>query len=107
MANVFKNAVANNVTTVTTVYTVPAATTATVIGLVIANDSGADTTATVEITDDSAAVTVKLCASTPIPAASNLNVLNTNNRLVLEAADLIKVTAAASCDVIVSVMEMT
>jgi hypothetical protein len=34
MANVFKNAVANNVTTVTTVYTVPVATTATVIGLV-------------------------------------------------------------------------
>ena len=107
MANTFKNAVANNVTTVTTVYTVPAATTATVIGRVSANDSGADTTATVEITDDSAAVTVKLCASTPIPAASNLNVLNKNNRLVLEAADRIKVTAAASCDVIVSVMEMT
>jgi len=107
MANTFKNAVANDVTTVTTVYTAPGATTATVVGLVIANDSGSDTTATVEVTDDSAAVTVKLCSSTPIPAASNLNVLNTNNRIVLETGDSIAVTAAAACDVIVSVLEIS
>lgn len=107
MANTFKNGVKANVTTVQTVYTAPAATTSTVIGLVVANAAGADTTATVKVVDSSAAVTANLCLSTPVPAASNLNVLNNNNRVVLETGDSITVTCAAACDVVVSVLEIS
>jgi len=107
MANTFKNGIKASVTTVTTVYTAPALTTATVIGLVVANAAGADTTATVKVVDSSASVTANLCLSTSVPAASNLNVLNNNNRVVLEAGDYITVTCAAACDVTVSVLEIS
>jgi hypothetical protein len=92
---------------VTTVYTCPGGTTATVIGLVVANAAGVDTTATVKVFDDSETVTANLCLVTPVPAASNLNVLNNNNRVVLEANDYITVTCVAACDVVVSVMEIS
>jgi hypothetical protein len=107
MANTFKLKVADGVTGATTIYTVPGATTAIIVGLVVANDAGADTTATVTVTDSSAAVTVKLCALTPVPAASNLVVLTNNNRIVLETGDSLAVTAVAACDVTLSVMEIT
>jgi hypothetical protein len=107
MTNTFKNGIRASVTTVTTVYTAPGGTTATVIGLVVANAAGADTTATVKVIDNSATVTANLCLATPVPAASNLNVLNNNNRVVLEAGDSITVTCVAACDVVVSVMEIS
>jgi hypothetical protein len=107
MPNTFKLKVANNVTSVTTVYTAPGSTTSTIVGLIIANDAAVDTFVTVEVTDSSAAVTVKLCSDAPLPAASNLPVLNNNNRLVLETGDSIKVTADDACDVTVSIMEIT
>ena len=107
MTNTFKNGIKASVTTVQTVYTCPGATTATIVGLVVANAAGADTTATVKVIDNSAAVTANLCLVTPVPAASNLNVLNNNNRVVLEAADSITVTCAAACDVVVSVLEIS
>ena len=105
MAQTFTNAVANNVTTVTTVYTAPASTTSTVIGLIVANDAGADTTVTVSLTKG--ATTVNLLNSAPLPAASNLSVLSNNNRLVLLTGNSISVTAAASVDVVASVLELT
>lgn len=105
MAQTFTNAVANNVTTVTTVYTAPAATTSTVIGLVVANDSGSDTTVTVSVTKG--ATTVNLLNSAPLPSASNLSVLSNNNRLVLLTGNSITVTAAAAVDVVASVLELT
>ena len=105
MAQTFTNAVANNVTTVTTVYTAPASTTSTVIGLIVANDAGSDTTVTVSLTKG--ATTVNLLNSAPLPAASNLSVLSNNNRLVLLTGNSISVTAAASVDVVASVLELT
>ena len=105
MAQTFNNAVANNVTTVTTVYTAPAATTSVVVGLVIANDSGADTTVTVSVTKG--ATTVNLLNAAPLPAASNLSVLSNNNRVVLLTGNSISVTAAAAVDVVASVLEIT
>lgn len=107
MTNTFKNGIKATVTTVQTVYTCPGGTTATVIGLVVANAAGSDTTATVKVIDNSATVTANLCLVTPVPAASNLNVLNNNNRVVLEAADSITVTCVAACDVVVSVLEIS
>jgi hypothetical protein len=105
MAQTFTNAVAHNVTTVTTVYTAPASTTGVVVGLMLANNAGSDTTVTVSVTKS--ATTVNLLSSAPIPAASNLSVLSNNNRLVLLTGNSISVTAAANIDVIASVLELT
>lgn len=107
MANTFINKAAAAVTTITTIYTVPAATTSVVTGLNIANTAGADTTATVTIVKAVGPVTSLLVSSTPVPANSNLAVLSNNNRLVLMTGDILKVTAAASCDVFLSAMEIT
>jgi len=97
--------VANNVTTVTTIYTAPAATTGVVVGLIVSNDAGADTTVTVSVTKG--ATTVNVLTSAPLPSASNLSVLSNNNRLVLLAGNSVSVTAAASVDVVASVLELT
>jgi hypothetical protein len=105
MAQTFTNAVANDVTTVTTVYTAPAATTGVVVGLIIANDGASDTTVTVSATKG--ATTVNLLKSAPIPAGSNISVLSNNNRLVLLTGNSISVTGAAAVDVIASVLELT
>lgn len=107
MATAFKMVTKDGITGVTTLYTAPAVTTSVVIGLIIANDAGADTTITVEVIDSSAAVTAKLCALLPLPAASNVQVLDANCRLVLETGDSVRLTAAAACDAVVSVMEIT
>lgn len=105
MAQTFTNAVANNVTTVTTVYTAPAATTSVIVGFVVANDTGSDTTITVSVTKG--ATTVNLLTSAPLPTASNLSVLSNNNRLVLLTGNSIAVTAGAAVDVVASVLELT
>jgi hypothetical protein len=105
MAQTFTNAVANNVTTVTTVYTAPAATTSVIVGLIVANDAGSDTTVTVSAVKG--ATTVNLLNSAPLPSASNLSVLSNNNRVVLLTGNSITVTAAANVDVIASILEIT
>ena len=105
MAQTFTNAVANNVTTVTTIYTAPGGTTGVVIGLIVSNDSGADTTVTVSATKGG--TTVNLLNAAPLPAASNLSVLSNNNRLVLVTGNSISVTSAANVDVIASVLEIS
>ena len=105
MAQTFTNAVANNVTTVTTVYTAPSATTGVMVGLLVANDSGTDTTVTVSVTKG--ATTVNVLNSAPLPAGSNMSVLSNNNRLVLLTGNSISVTAANAVDVVASVLELT
>lgn len=107
MATTFKNAIKASVTTVTTVYTAPAATTAVIVGLIVNNRSGTDTTITVDVIDSSAAVTANLRTSAPVPAASADAVLDYNSRIVLETGDSIRLTAANACDAIVAVMELT
>lgn len=107
MATTFKNAVKASVTTVTTVYTAPAATTAVVIGFVVNNRSGTDTTITVDLIDSSAAVTSNLLTTAPLPAASNMSVLDYSTRAVLETGDSIRLTAANACDAVAAVMEIT
>ena len=102
MANVFKNQTSASVgTSPVTTYTVPAATTAVAIGLTIAN-----TTAS-QITVDVQCAGVFLIKGAPVPAGSSLSVLD--GKIILEAADTVVVTssAAASADVILSVLEQS
>lgn len=102
MANVFKNATSSAVgTTPTTVYTVPAATTAVTIGLNLAN-----------VTANQIAVDVQVAGTyivkgAPIPAGSGLSVLD--GKIILEAADTVVITSdtASSTDVLLSVLEQS
>jgi hypothetical protein len=102
MANTFKNYTYQNVgTSNQLIYTVPAATTAVVIGMNIAN------TRTYMIKVDVVAGGVYIVKDAPIPAGSALSVLD--GKIILEAGDTVAMSSdsLASADVIVSVLEQS
>ena len=96
----FNNYTSNAVgTSPVTVHTVATGQEAVVIGLNLANVSGSQITVDVQI---AGAYVIK---GAPIPAGSALSVLD--GKIIMEAADTCVVTSntAASCDVILSVLE--
>ena len=102
MANVFKNYTSASVgTSPTTTYTVPASTTAVVIGCNVANVLTNQITFSVQVAG------VYLVKDVPLPAGAAISVLD--GKIILEAADTVVVTAseASAVDVIVSVLEQT
>ena len=102
MPNTFKNYTSTSVGTgATTVYTVPSATVAVTVGLNIANVTAN------QITVDVQAAGAYLIKDTPIPAGAGLSVLD--GKIILETTDTLIVTtnAAASADVILSVLEQS
>ena len=102
MANTFKNYVSESVgTTETTVYTVPASTTSVTIGCNVANRTASTINVDVKLG------TTFIVKGAPIPANSALSVLD--GKIILEAAETIKVTSdtASSADVILSVLEQS
>jgi len=111
MANTFKNAVsaASIGTTATTVYTVPAVTTSTVIGLSVANVTTSQIYVDVTLTDTSAAKTVYLVKGAPVPVGSSLVVVGGDQKVVLETTDYIQVKSniASSADVMVSALQIS
>lgn len=110
MANTFKNAVSSAIgTSQTSVYTVPSATTTTVIGLTVANIHSSAITVDVVVTDTSATTSVYLVKAATVPVGGALVPVGGDQKIVLEATDIIKVTSntASSADVIVSVLEQT
>lgn len=110
MANTFKNSLQQGVGTVnTTVYTVPASTTATLIGLSLSNIIGANITVDVTLTDTSTGVTCHLIKTAPITVGSTLVVVGGDQKIVMETTDILKVVAsdAGSTDVVLSFLEST
>ena len=108
MANSFKNAAVAGVgSSAATIYTTPAATSTTIIGLTIANVLATPITADVYIT--LSAVDYYLIKNASIPPGGTLVPVGGDQKVVLEIADSIKVVAntAASCDVIISVLEIS
>ena len=108
MASTFKNAVSASVgSSTTSVYTVPSATTTTVIGITISNITASDITVDIAVTDTSATTTVYLLKGATVSVGGALVPIGGDQKVVLEATDIIKVTssAASSADVIVSVLE--
>ena len=107
MANTFKLRTKANVgVTTTAVYTVPAATTTTVIGITLANTSGSSINVGVgvsRVTSDS----VKLLKDAPIPQGSTLEFMQ-GNKIVLEATDTITVVSdtASSLDASITILEL-
>lgn len=108
MANTFKNAFAKDVgTSPSTVYTTPSATQTTLIGLSVANTTTSPITCNAYIS--SGGTDYYLIKSGVVPVGSSLVVVGGDQKVVLEVADDLKVTtsAAASADVVLSLLEIT
>jgi len=95
MANTFKsNVAANIVTSGNTVYTCPSATQTTLIGMTLANKSAGTITANVFLTRS--AVDYSIISNAPILSGSTLVPIGGDQKVVLQAADVLKVTTSAT-----------
>jgi len=101
MANTFKNYASASITTQTTVYTAPSATQSTIIGMTVANTDNATANISVEVT---VGYVVK---GAPVPMGGALVPIGGDQKVVLEAADAIKVTSDQTVDVLLSVLEIS
>jgi len=108
MANNFKlkTKASVGVTTVG-IYTVPASTTTTILGITLANVSGTGINATVGISRTSSD-SVSIIRNVPIPQGSSLEFM-AGNKVVLEPQDEVNVKSDVlnSLDVSLSILEMT
>ena len=104
MANDFKNAQAVGVTSVTTIYTAPAAKTSILLELDIANTVNNVVEASVEIFDTSASTDAFLVKNAPVPAGGTLQVV-AGQKIILEATDIVKVTSTGAVDVVAAILE--
>ena len=108
MASSFKNAAVElSSTSRTDLYTTPAATTAVVHNLTIANIDGTSSAdVTIEFYDSSATTYFKLSYNTPVPAGSTLIF---DKPINLETGDKISLTASAGGDLsaYASIMQIT
>ena len=110
MASTFKNSLSSGVgLTQTSVYTVPAGTTATIIGLTVSNVTSTGVTCDIVVTDTSTTTDAFIVKGAIVPAGGALVPIGGEQKIVLEAADALKVTssASASLDVTVSVLEQS
>jgi hypothetical protein len=110
MANVFKNSLTNYIGTVgTVVYTTPASTTTTVIGVSVANVNSNNINVSVMARDSSANKTVFIVKDAVITPGSCAVLVGGEQKIVLEGNDFLSVTSslAASADVIVSALELS
>jgi hypothetical protein len=110
MANVFKNSVTGSIgITNTKVYETPALSVSTVIGMSVSNVISNNISVNVTITDASATQTRYLVRNGLIVEGSSMVVVGGDQKVVLESGDFISVvsSAAASADVIVSVLEIS
>ena len=108
MPNTFKNYLTANIgTSSTTVLTGATGALTTVIGMTVANTTTNTVTASVTLT--SGATTVFLVRNATIPVGGALVPVGGDQKVVVEASDVIQVqsSAATSVDVIVSVLEIS
>jgi len=108
MANTFKLKTKASVgVTTQNVYVVPASTTATVIGITLANISGSGINVAIGITRASSD-DVSLLKNVPIPQGSTLEFMQ-GNKIVLETTDTLtaKSDSASSLDVALTILEQT
>ena len=96
-----------------TVYTCPASTQTTIIGLTVANISTSQITVDVKIESDTSDTetntNVHLIKDAPIPVGSSLVVIGGDQKVVLQATDVLKVQSntANSADTACSILEIT
>lgn len=109
MANSFKIKTDTAVGTSTaTIYTCPSSTETTIIGLSIANIVASQITADVQL-ENNDGDNIYLIKAAPIPVGSTLVVVGGDQKVVMEASDVLKVTTntASSGDVALSILEIT
>lgn len=107
MANTFKNSFSKDVgTSAATIYTAPAVTQTTLIGLSVANTTASPITCDAYVT--SSAVDYYLIKGATVPVGGSLVIVGGDQKVVLEAADALKVisSAASSADVVCSLLEI-
>lgn len=108
MANVFKNQFSKSVgTSAATIYTCPSATATTIIGMTVSNTSSSNINVDVYIT--SSAVDYYLVKGALVPVGGSLVPVGGDQKVVIEAGDVVKVvsSAASSVDVIMSILEIS
>mgnify|MGYP007073297817 CR=1 FL=1 len=115
MANTFKVVTKAGVTTEDVIYTVAASTTTVVLGIMLGNTTTSQVTATVTLSSNTsnraganneANQDVELITNAPVPVGSSLELL-AGNKVVMEATDVLKLTASGATDITVSIMEIT
>lgn len=105
MPNTFLRDRVRNISTVTTIYTVPASTTAVVVGILVANvDASATVNATVDISSGGSAY--NLIKAVPILPGASIEIVE--GKIILETTDVIRLTSTGGlCDAWISYMEIT
>jgi len=111
MANAFKTFTAQNIDTSSgkaTLYTCPANTETTIIGLNIANILSVSITVTVELLDGGSTIT-HIVKDAIVPGGSSLVAVGGPQKIVMNATDVLKVygSQANCCDAVLSVLEIT
>lgn len=108
MANVLTSTATRNIgTTITTVYTTPASTTSTLIGLNVANIASSVIYVTVQLSRGG--LLYNIVKDAMVPVGGSLACVGVEGKHVLLAGDLVRVTSntATSVDTIVSVLEQS
>lgn len=108
MANTFRLRTKANIGVTTVgIYTVPASTMTTVIGLTLANVYGGNINVTVGISRTNTD-SVNVVKNVPIPQGSSLEVMS-GNKIIMEADDILTVVSDVntSLDASLSILEMT
>lgn len=109
MANTFKLKTSTGVgTSAATIYTTPSATATTVIGLSIANITTSAIEVDVQI-ENSDGDNIYIVKAAPVPVGGSLVAVGGDQKVVMEASDILKVTSdtASSADVALSILEIT
>lgn len=109
MANSFKIKTDTAVgTSPATIYTCPSSTETTIIGLSISNIVASQITVDVQL-ENNDGDNIYLVKAAPVPVGSALVVVGGDQKVVMEASDVLKVTTntASSGDVALSILEIT
>ena len=107
MANDFKNAHKQGVTTITDVYIAPVDKTSILLELDVANVTTGIVSVTVTVTDHDASTPdtqTHLVKTAPLPTGGTLQVVS-GQKLILEPEDKVQVMTTGACDVVASVLE--
>ena len=109
MPNTFINRISGSIgTTETTIYTTPAVTTTTVIGVAVANRLQSNILVDVRILESGSLNTAFLCTGSLIPPGSNIILVGGEQKVVLETGDSLRLRSnvASSADIVVSALEI-
>ena len=110
MANTFINRVSGSIgTSAETVYTTPAATTTTVIGVSVSNRLQSNILVDVKLIKSGDAQDAYLCTGSLVPPGSNIILVGGEQKVVMETGDYLTLRSnvALSADIIVSALEIS